>query len=193
MHATVRVVAGDPTRQTVDGLIVPISAGSMLLDRIHRQLANAVGEPLFQMPLARLGERVDGDIIILDTPGSHGGGFNTVLFVVDDLNLAFDNIIARALDAADGHLANDAKVQEGATPPRLRSIALSLFQPRRISERGHSYATFRDTIDAFVEVVRGFVNNPPMYIQEIVVVVDGYPDADQVVDILREDFRDMSS
>jgi len=171
MRTLVRVVAGDPTRVPADAIIAFIDASRFVFGRIFIELGK-VGGKTFVEQVQEHGFRRNGELIPTTSRGSYGGGFNRVVFVVDNHTTPLNQLVLPALHELDS--AGTGR------------IAINL-PPDRLLEDGTHQST-EALLDEFTNMMDTFVAAPPKHVFEVTIVVNLVSNPDEIVDTLREHF-----
>jgi O-acetyl-ADP-ribose deacetylase (regulator of RNase III) len=151
----ITVLGGDITRVPADGLVTAINSGGMWFGGVDGAIQRVAGN-MFHSQAARA-SLVDGNVIYAGTTGPHGGAFNNVIFVVDDLQRPLRDLVTLALQEAENrHLTH-------VTLPAMRTGVMA-----GVVEKTPALA-----IEAMVEAIKTFVESNPTYVAQITVVIYG--------------------
>ena len=149
----VNVVNGDITQIKADALITAINPGGMwwggIDDAIRRVSGNMFHKQASeQMPLH------DGQVVFAPATLLHNGRFDSVIFVIDELQRGVDQLVRAALDEAEA-----------------RSLATVSIPTLRTGVMNGKYETHAEALVGLVTAIIKFISTNPSHVQEINVVV----------------------
>lgn len=96
----VDVVDDDITRINADGLVTTINSGGAWFGGLDRAIQRTSGLMFHAQARAAM-PLTDGAVVYAPERGPHGGKFDSVLFVVDDLRVPLYSLVTSALEAAE--------------------------------------------------------------------------------------------
>jgi len=148
----VEVLSGDITQVSAEALITAINSEGMWFGGIDGAIRRCAGGVFHSQ--AALNPLSDGETVFAPSERKHGGSFESVLFVVDDLRRPLCDIVAIALQEAE----------------RLRLSSVTLPTIRTGVMAGIYEPTVRAALDEMATAILQFVATSPQMRQISVVV-----------------------
>lgn len=96
----INVVEGDVTQVRVDALITALNSSGMWFGGIDGVIERVAGHQYHDVAAHKLRGNPDTDVIVANPDHSHHGGFQNVVFVIDDLIEPLSLLVLRGLAAA---------------------------------------------------------------------------------------------
>jgi O-acetyl-ADP-ribose deacetylase (regulator of RNase III) len=150
----VSVETGDITQVKADALLTPINSGGVWWGAIDGAIQRTGGSQFHNQAREHLGSMEDGQTIVANKKEQHDGGFENVVFVVDDYQKPLSEIVKTGLQAAD-----KAGMKTVSLPAMRMGVAAGAFEK-----------TPEETLSQLAKGVRDFyAEGSPQNLDKIVI------------------------
>ena len=149
----VTVVDGDITQIKSDGLVTAINSGGLWFGGVDSAIQRVSGK-MFHKQASEAMPLRDGQVVFAPAKLLHNGRFDSVIFVVDDLEQPVGSLVRAALEEADAQLLATISI------PSLRTGVMAGMRETRA-----------EALEGLAIAVSEFVNTKPRHVEQITVVV----------------------